>query len=78
MLKHLILFLIRIKLGVKKYDKFQFANQRSDYDKYWFDDFGFQKTEFTNTTTGYCAVIRPANVSLMFLISDECEIKKVD
>ncbi len=75
MLNIIILFFIRLKLGVKKFKKFQFTNQRSEHDVYYFDHFGLNKIEYDKYGTLY---FRPANVSLMWLLNDECEIKKVD
>ena len=75
MLNIIILFFIRLKLGVKKFKKFQFTNQRSEYDVYYFDHFGLNKIEYDKYGM---PCFRPANVSLMWLLNDECEIKKVD
>lgn len=76
MLTRLILFLIRLKLGVIKGKKFQFTNQKSEYDVYYFNELGLQKIEYNSE--GYITNFRPANVSLMWLLNDECKIKKVD
>jgi hypothetical protein len=75
MLTRLILFFIRLKLGVKKFQKFQFTNQKADYDKYYFNELGLQKIEYDKYAVAY---VRPANVSLMWLLNDDCKIKKVD
>ena len=42
----LILFLIRRKLGVKKFDGFRFSNQRSDVDYYYFTKTGLYKVDY--------------------------------
>lgn len=76
MLTCLIIFLIRLKLGMKKGEFFQFANQKSKYDKYYFTKWALVKLEYSERGCMYHT--RFANVSLMFLLSDECEIKKVD
>lgn len=71
MITRLIIFLIRIKLGVKKNQKFQFANQKSAMDVYYFTDTHLMKNEFKGQTKK----TRPSNVSLTWLLSDKCEIK---
>ena len=75
-LTHLILFLLRLKLGVKKGEYFQFANQRSEHDKYYFTKWALVKLEYSEKGRMYHT--RFANVSLTFLLSDECKIKKAD
>ena len=74
-LTRLILFLIRLKLGVRAHEYFQFTNQRSEHDRYYFTNHSLMKLEYTGAGIAYCT--RRANVSLSFLLSDECEIKKV-
>lgn len=65
--KRIVMFLIRKKLGLKKYQKFKFANQKNKADYYYFSDTCL--TKFSN-------IIGPikSNVSLNYLLSDECEI----
>lgn len=69
-MKRLIVFLVRRKLGLKKYEKFQFANQRSPIDVYYFTDTEIRKMELGRHTV-------LSSVSLNWLLSDECEIRKV-
>lgn len=76
MLNILILFLIRLKLGVKKGEYFQFDNQKSKYDKYYFTKHSLMKLEYNGAGIAY--LTRYANVSLMWLLDPECKIKKVD
>ena len=73
MITRLIIFLIRMKLGLKKYEKFQFVNQKSSMDVYFFDDFGLMKKEYVKRECH----IRKSSVSLNWLLDDECKIKKV-
>lgn len=68
MLKRLIVFLIRRKLGVKKYEGFRFTNQKGNA-VYWFTSEGLFKSESYFTTM--------SKVSLNWLLDDECEVKKV-
>ena len=69
MIKKLIIFLIRRKLGLRKYEGFQFTNQKNNCIYYFSDDALLRENPY-----GY---IRECHASLNFLISDECEIRKV-
>ena len=71
MITRIVIFLIRIKLGLKKNQKFQFANQKSAMDVYYFTDTNIMKVEFKGRNKN----IRPSGVSLTWLLSDSCEIK---
>lgn len=66
MLKRLIILLIRMRLGVKKHEEFQFTNQNSDFDTYFFTDTQLLKVEKSK--------VRPSRVSLNWLLNDECTI----
>lgn len=74
MLKRLIYFLVRKKLGVKKFEKFKFANQKSDYDFYYFGADKLIKCEHDDELD---SVFMPAGVSLNWLLDDNCEIRKM-
>lgn len=71
MITRIVIFLIRIKLGLKKNQKFQFANQKSAMDVYYFTDTHIMKVEFQ----GRNKTVKPSSVSLTWLLSDECEIR---
>lgn len=66
MINRLIIFLIRIKLGVKAWEMFQFTNQK-DPGRYWFT----QDTLWKETMCG----VRPSRVSLNWLLDKECKVK---
>lgn len=66
MTKRLVIFLIRHKLGLKPYQKFRFANQKS-YDIYYFTEIALMKV---TETSDRCV----SSVSLNFLLSDQCDI----
>ena len=72
MTKKIVLFLIRKKLKLRELEPFQFANQRSEFDYYYFDDCGLIKFESV-----YGKFV-PAGVSLNWLLDDECEIVKYE
>lgn len=66
MLNKLILLLIRRKLHLKKYQQFYFSNQAIKMEKYYFNNNGIMKIAATG-------LVR-SNLSLNFLLSDECNI----
>ena len=70
-MKRLILFLVRKRLGLKKYEYFQFTNQKSDAE-YWFANDGVYK----RWKTAYGCGMKKSSVSLNWLLDDECEIVK--
>ena len=74
MINKIIVFLIRKKLGLKKYELFQFVNQRSNLDKYYFTKTYLRKLEYDKNGD---AELVYSNVSLNWLLDSQCEIKKV-
>lgn len=68
----LILFFVRLKLGLKKGERFQFANQKSSSNYYYINSDNIYKV----TPLKYNIMIRPANVSLKWLLDPKCEIVK--
>lgn len=68
-LKRLVIFLVRKRLGLKKYEHFQFDNQKSDA-TYFFSDAVVMKD--TGNT------VRMSTVSLNWLLNDDCKITKVN
>lgn len=71
-MKKLILFLVRRRLGLKKFEPFKFANQKSATDEYFFGSFGVMKM----TSAPIIPIVTKSNVSLNWLLSNECEIVK--
>ena len=71
MLKHIIIFLIRRKLGLKKCERFRFANQKSKYDYYWFTSDGLRKSDNEHILS------LPSNVSLNWILDENCEIERI-
>jgi hypothetical protein len=74
MINKVIIFLIRKKLGLKKYDLFQFTNQKSDLDKYYFTKTYLRKIEYDKN--GDAEVVY-SGVSLNWLLDSQCKVKKV-
>lgn len=64
--RRLIIFLVRKRLGLTKNQVFQFTNQRNLDDQYV-----FWKDQLVKISLDE---IRPANVSLYWLLNDNCEI----
>lgn len=75
MITRLIIFLIRRKLGLAKYEEFRFNNQRSKRDKYYFDSTHLMKIEYAGKEDFN---ICESNVSLNWLLNDGCSIVRVD
>ena len=71
-MKRLILFLVRRRLGLKKWEGFRFSNQKSKDDWYMFEDEQIMKV------VGGIGPAVPSRVSLNWLLDDNCEIKKVN
>lgn len=67
-MNRLILYLIRKKLGVKKFEQFRFINQNDPA------TFFFSNTRLIKNTGTYIA---NAGVSLNWLLSDRCKVCKV-
>lgn len=66
MINRLIIFLIRVKLGVKAWEMFRFTNQK-DQGWYWFTQDALWKKEVYG--------VRKSGVSLSWLLDDECEVE---
>ena len=73
MLARLIVLLIRLKLGVKKLERFRFVNQKSKTDVYYFGDNCLIKA----TQGKYGIDIELSGVSLNWLLNEDCKITKV-
>lgn len=69
MIKRLILFLVRMRLGVKKREYFRFTNQKNKA-VYFFSDDGLVKIAADG--------IAKSRVSLNWLLDDNCKIKRYD
>lgn len=67
-MKKLAVFFIRRRLGLKKYEKFRFANQRSNTDYYYFTEINLMKN-----SSGYTY---SSNVRLNWILDDNCKIVK--
>lgn len=69
-MKRIIWFLIRRKLGVKKYQKFIFTNQLSENTSYMISSDKIFKVQGNR--------LKHSDVSINWILSDECEIKVVE
>lgn len=73
-LTRLILFLIRVKLRVKKRERFKFTNQRSERNYYFFRDYALWKVEFDEDGKPHAEL---SQVSLNWMVDPECKVKKL-
>lgn len=76
-LQKLIIFLVRKKLGLKKFQMFRFNNQKSYRVRYYFNSLYLIKIYYApnNSTVMYKQL---SEVSLNYLLSDKCEITKLN
>lgn len=68
----LILFLVRLKLGVKKNEHFRFDNQKTD-NVYFITPYEVLKVR----KDGLSTIVSPSNVSINWLVNPMCRVKKV-
>lgn len=73
MIERLIVFLIRKKLHLKKYQKFRFTNQKTDNVYYFTEDRLIKIPEDKRTVSR----AEKSLVSLNWLVSDECEVEVI-
>ena len=71
MVKKLIIFLIRRKLGLKKYQHFKFIGQKYRDDYYYFTEDEIIKVDWRWNLN------RSSSVSLNWLLNDECNIERL-
>ena len=76
MTNKVILFLIRKKLGLKKWEKFRFSNQANVRDYYYFSNTQVVKAKYSNKSPNFF-IRKPSNVSLNWLLNEQCKIIKV-
>lgn len=74
-MKRLILFLIRRRLGLRKWELFTFTNQKSN-DLYFFTEEGLFKRYHAGDHWGWHTV--RSSVSLNWLLDEECQINKIE
>lgn len=67
-MRRFIIFLIRKRLKLKKYEEFQFANQKTQA-VYYFTEINVMKKDDGMTI--------PSSVSLNWLLDKDCEIERV-
>ena len=67
-MRRFVIFLIRKKLGLKKFEKFKFVGQKSDA-VYYFTESNVMKLWRNQTTL--------SGVSINWLLDDDCKIERV-
>ena len=76
-MKRLIIFLVRMRLGLKKGEHFRFTNQKTD-DIYYFTETEVAKKSLQRTPNGcYVWTSVLSGVSLNWLLNKDCKIQKV-
>ena len=73
MIKRFIIFLIRRRLRLKKYQRFRFANQKTENVYYFTSDMLIKIPEDKRTVSR----AEKSLVSLNWLLSDECEVEVI-
>lgn len=68
-MRKFIIFLVRKRLGLKKFERFQFVGQKSNAMYYFTDDDIMKVTE--------CGKIYISGVSLHWILDDECKVTHV-
>lgn len=67
-MRQIIIFLIRKKLGLKKYEDFRFSNQKSEALYFFTDDSLMKKLHYGRNVE--------SNVSLNWILNNQCAIIK--
>lgn len=70
----LILLMVRLKLGLKKYEKFQFCNQKNKKNFYYISGSQIHRVEVKGKSN---YVDGKSNVSLNWLIDNDCKIVRL-
>lgn len=73
-MKKFVIFIIRKRLGLKPFEGFRFVGQKSERDWYFFGKECVWKVIFRR---GIGEVIVPSGVSLNWLLSEKCTIRKI-
>ena len=73
MIKRLIVFLIRHRLKLKKYQRFRFANQKTD-NVYYFTEYRLIKIPEDKRIVSRA---EKSLVSLNWILSEDCEVEVV-
>lgn len=71
-MRRLIIYLIRKRLGLRKYETFQFTNQKSKDEYYWFNEDELRKY------VPSLGRAMDAHVSLNWLLDDNCKVVSFD
>ena len=67
-MRRFIMFMIRSYLGVRKYEEFQFSNQKTKA-TYYFTERELLKLEY--------GIVRQSNVRLNWIFDDDCQIRRI-
>lgn len=73
LIKKIIVFLVRNRLGIDKYELFRFVNQKSSNAVYFFNDDGLWKTWWSRGNEMFDYAVK-STVGLNWLLDDDCKI----
>lgn len=72
LIRRIVIFLVRKRLGLKAYEGFQFDNQKSKTDWYMFTNYEVLKVTYNDHD------ICQSSVSLNWLLDSKCKVHKID
>lgn len=74
-MRRLIIYLVRKRLGVKKFQNFRFTNQKEkDKSMYYFTNYELKKVEYIGNGDNMQERVVYSNASLNWLVNDDCKI----
>ena len=76
-MRRFIVYLVRKRLGVKKFQNFRFTNQK-DKSVYYFTNYELKKIEYIGDGDNMQERVIYSNASLNWLVNDDCKIEIVD
>ena len=78
MIRKFVLRLVRTRLKLAESETFQFVGQNSPDTYYYFTDGGLVKAIIHRPQTSEAyTTLKPSGVSLNYILSDDCKIRKV-
>lgn len=76
-MRRLIIYLVRKRLGLKKFQNFRFANQK-DNSVYYFTNYGLRKVETVGEGENSYTRSMRSRVSLNWILDDDCKVEIVE
>ena len=76
-MRRLIVYLVRKRLGLKKFQTFKFTNQKDDT-TYYFTNYELRKHETVGEGENSYSRCMRSRVSLNWLLDDDCKVEIVE